>query len=292
MRRSIIWLRGQTLMVRALDPDSGRFSGDTLPVPGAEEVSSSNFYAGFSAANDGTILFSTGSDQYRLTWFSRDGKLLGAVGPPDRYFDLRIAPDATRVATLVTDESGGRDISIIDFARGIPTRITSGDVALVPVWSPDGRRISYSVVNGTIVYERNASGAGPRESLLESHYVVIVNDYSPDGRLLYEDLTGGYGNLWLIPRNRAATGERKAVPYLRASANLSNAQFSPDGKWIAYTSDESGQPQIYVQSYPANDEAKKQVSSDGGNFARWRSDGKELFYCAPDSKLMAVSVRA
>jgi Tol biopolymer transport system component len=287
----LVWLRGRALMARALDPDSGRFSGDILPVPGAEEVSLSNFYAGFSTANDGTILFSTGSELYRLTWFSRDGKPLAAVGPPDRFFDLRIAPDATRVAALVNNDSGGRDISIIDFARGIPTRLTSGDVALVPVWSPDSRRISYSVANGTVVYERNANGAGPRETLVESHYVIVVDDYSPDGRLLYEDLTGGYGNLWLIPRNRA-TGERKVVPYLRATANLSNAQFSPDGKWIAYTSDESGQPQIYVESYPANDEKKRQVSSDGGNFARWRRDGRELFYYAPDGVLMAVSVRA
>jgi hypothetical protein len=289
----LVWLRGRALMARALDPDSGRFSGDTLPVPGAEDVSLSNFYAGFSAANDGTILFSTGNEMYRLTWFSRDGKPLAAVGPPDRFFDLRIAPDATRVAASVTDDSGGRGISIIDFARGIPTRLTSGDVALVPVWSRDSRRISYSVVNGTVVYERNANGAGPRETLFESHYVVIIDDYSPDGRLLlYEDLTGGYGNLWLIPLSRPAMGERKAVPYLRATANLSNAQFSPDGKWIAYTSDESGQPQIYVQSYPANDEKKRQVSGDGGNFARWRGDGRELFYYAPDGRLMAVSVRA
>ena len=88
------------------------------------------------------------------------------------------------------------------------------------------------------------------------------------------------------------SGGRKPVPYLKTSSNQTNGRFSPDGKWIAYTSDESGHPQVYVQSYPASDDAKWQVSADGGNFAKWRRDGKELFYLAPDGRLRASSVRA
>jgi dipeptidyl aminopeptidase/acylaminoacyl peptidase len=138
--------------------------------------------------------------------------------------------------------------------------------------------------------ERSATGSGQPATILASANVVYADDWSPDGRyLLYEESIDGRSNLWLSSR-AGQPGDGKPISYLKTSSSETNGQFSPDGKWIAYTSDESGHEQVYVQSFPASDQ-KWQVSESGGNFARWRRDGKELFYRAPDGRLMVASVR-
>ena len=161
------------------------------------------------------------------------------------------------------------------------------------VWSPDGQRIAYYAFPPVALLERAANGAGQQETILQAPQGVYVGDWSPDGHtLLYEEVgSDNRTNLWLFPRAASASDQRKPAPYLKAPSNQSNAQFSPDGKWISYTSDESGHQEIFVQSFPQGD-AKWQVSNSGGNYARWRRDGKELFYRALDGKLMAVPVRA
>jgi eukaryotic-like serine/threonine-protein kinase len=162
------------------------------------------------------------------------------------------------------------------------------------IWTPDGRRIIYYPLYGHDVFERNASGAGEQETILHGSRVVFADDLSPDGRLLlYEQTTDdNHTNLWVVPRTGSIGGGRQSNPYLQLASNQINAQFSPDGKWVGYTSDESGRQQVYVQSFPASDEAKWQVSIRGGDFARWRRDGKELFYRAPDGNLMVTPVRS
>ena len=166
--------------------------------------------------------------------------------------------------------------------------------------SPDNRTIVYYGLNQTSVLERNSSGAAPEETLITTSHSVYADDLSPDNRyLLFEQQEDdGSTDLWLLP-HLSSSADRKPVLYLKGSGGsgssfdrggLMNAQFSPDGKWIAYTSVESGQQEVYVQSYPRT-EIRVQVSNTGGNFARWRKDGKELFYCALDGRLMVASAR-
>ena len=288
----LVWSRQLSLVARPFDPLTAQFTGDLVRVPGGESASfiSGNYYTGLSVANNGDLMFASGSDQYRLTWFNREGNRIGTLAQPDRWASLRMAPDATRVAATVSDASGQRDVAVIDFARGLQARVTSGGTALNAIWSPDSRRLVYYSINSNQIYERSATGSGQAEKILEASSTVYADDLSPDGRvLLYEETSNGHLNLWLLPRTGGEAA--KPSPYLATTSNQTNAQFSSDGKWISYTSDESGQEQVYVQSFPAS-EQKWQVSDTGGNFARWRPDAKELFYRAPDGKLMAAPVRA
>jgi Tol biopolymer transport system component len=287
-----LWLR-QGIVAQPFDASTARFTGEAVQVPGAEAVFfiSAVAFGAVSASSDGTILFAGGNERYRLSWLNREGKSIASVGQGARWGSLRISPDGARVAASLLDSSGQRDIYVIDFARGVQTRVTSGNTGIMPIWSPDSLRIVYYAGNSTSISERSATATGQPETILELSHSLYSNDWSPDGRyLLYEDGGEGRVNLWLLPRT-GVQGQRKPIPYLKTSSNQNNGQFSPDSKWIAYTSDESGHEEVYVQGFPAT-EQKWQVSNGGGNYARWRRDGKELFYRAGDGKLMAVSVRA
>lgn len=160
------------------------------------------------------------------------------------------------------------------------------------LWSPDGRKMVYYRLFATSIFQRDAGGAGSPETLLESSRPVYPDDFSPDGHtLLYEqDGDDGSRGFWLVPYPPTGAADRKPVFYMSSPAGGAslNAQFSPDWKWVAYSSGESGQQEIYVHSFPKPD-ARVQVSNNGGNFVRWR--GKELFYRAPDGRLMAATVR-
>ncbi|SPE36110.1 Serine/threonine protein kinase (fragment) [Candidatus Sulfopaludibacter sp. SbA6] len=287
----LLWVRANTLMAQPFDPDRAQLFGEAVPVPGAEVVGSLGYanYPPFSVSGEGKVLVSSESDHYQLTWFSREGKVLSTVGQPDRFTAVRISPVGNRAAVALVDSSGNRDIWQLEFARGVQSRITVSGRGFVAVWSPDGQRLAYHLANGPSLFERNANGAGQEETVLQSKYAVYINDWSPDGRyLMYTETSpDSQYDLWLLP----TTGDRKPVPFLKTSFNESHGQFSPDGQWIAYTSDESGQTEIFVQSRAAG-QFKGQVSNGGGGFPRWRRDGKELFYRALNGNLMATSVRA
>jgi Tol biopolymer transport system component len=200
---------------------------------------------------------------------------------------LRLSPDGKSVAVAVTASSGLSDIWRMELARDAVSRLTFDGHGYTMVWSPDGNRIEYGAVAPNL-YETSASGVGPGNMILQAPHDVFVCDWSPDGRyLLYQEQSPDtLGDLWLLP----ASGDRKPIPYLKTPFQEANAQFSPDGKWVVYTSNESGRDEVYVQSFPAGG-AKFPVSTNGGDLARWRPDQKELFYRALDGKLMAVPVR-
>jgi Tol biopolymer transport system component len=286
----LYWVRQASLMAQPFDVQHERLLGDPVSVPGANSISLMPGYgrSSVSVSDNGIILFGTGSDRYQLTWFDRAGKPLATVSQPDRYGSLRISPDGRTIAAVLEDSSGNPDISLLDLTRGIPSRLTFGGAFGTGVWSPDGQRVAYHILYGTKLFVRSAAGAGKEELVLQSQSAIYANDWSPDGRyLVYSQLNSeGRTELWLLPID----GNRQPVPFLKTAFNTLQAQVSPDGKWISYTSDESGRYEIYVQSFPIGG-ARWRVSNGGGNLARWRKDGRELFYRAPDGELMVASVR-
>jgi Tol biopolymer transport system component len=163
----------------------------------------------------------------------------------------------------------------------------------VPIWSADGRTVAFATLRngGLDIYQRLANSGASDEPLLRlnGQPIVFPSDWSADGRFLayYRTDPKTQLDVWTLP----LFGDRKPIPFLREEFNESQPQFSPNGKWIAYVSDESGVQQIYVQSYPTLT-GKWQISTDGGTQPRWRRDGKELFYLGPDRKLMAVVVKS
>jgi len=213
---------------------------------------------------------------------------LGTVGQPDRYLSIRISPDGQGVAASRAGAGGGMgDVWRIDFTRGAPNRLTFDGNGYRTVWSPDSRRIFYSSNGG--MFETEANGTGQGHVAIQPQHPAFSSDWSPDGRyLMYSEASPEtQGDLWIVP----TAGDRKPVPYLKTPFNEIDGQFSPDGNWVAYTSDESGgRNEVYVRAFPAG-AAKFPVSNNGGGLPHWRQDGKELFYRALDGRLMAASVR-
>ena len=289
----LLFVREGSLMAQPFDAQRLETTGPAVPV--AEQVPYSvTSGAPFSVSANGILGYrSGGGGESMLRWFDRGGKPLGQAAPPAIYIDFDLSPDEKQVVVGRGSNQGDLpDIWLLDLTRNTPTRFTF-DPALdwYPVWSRDGSRIAFSSQRGGSMdlYAKVASGAGADELLLKSPEPKIAADWSPDGRLLlYQALMPKTGmDFYLLP----LAGERKPMPYLETPFNERQGRFSPDGRWVAYTSDESGPWQVYVQPFPASG-AKWQISATGGADPRWRGDGKELFYLAPDRKLMAVDVKA
>jgi Tol biopolymer transport system component len=179
---------------------------------------------------------------------------------------------------------------LIDLARNVPSRFTfDPGNENNPVWSPDRSRILFSSNRSgvTNLYQRLASGTGSDEALFESAVPTAPLDWSPDGKfILYTVVSPKTDNdIWILP----LFGDQKATPYLQTEFSETQARFSADGRWVAYTSNESGSFQVYVQSFPVSG-GKWQISTNGGGQPQWRGDGKELFFLGPDRKLMVVEV--
>ena len=282
----LFWVRDGILMAQQFETTAGRLIGQPVVVADGVALGASG-QTTVSVAKDGTILYGqAGNDNRQLTWYGRDGKSLGSLGQHEPYGGLRISPDAKRVAF-----TRNGDVWQMDFARAIPTRVTF-EGGNNPVWSPDGQRIAYQKGAPPNVFIRNASGTGAEERMIDSRDTMILQDWSPDGQfLLYNVLSNdislrAQSQPWLLP----FSGDRKPFQFRSNEFREGPSQFSPDGKWIAYTSDEVGGSEVFVQSFPATS-VKWRVSTRGGAWPRWRRDGKELFYLAPDGKLMSVRVR-
>ena len=291
----ILFLRQNTLMAQPFDAKRLEFTGEAFPVadPVREEETTIRSY--FSASQNGvlTYLEGTGEADRELVWIDRSGKTVGKVPGQDAYSAPRISPDGKKVAYV--RGASGFDIWSYDLARGVKTPLTfgsgSGQSNLFPVWSPDGQRIAYTSVRGGKFgfYQRAADGSGSEEVLLEgTDYVKYLSDWSPDMNYLsYQDNHQGVASTFVLP----LSGERNPHPFLQSPFTTVRASFSPDGKWLAYCSNESGDLKAYVVPFPGPG-GKWQVSSGGGDFPRWRRDGKELFYFSLDNKMMAVEIKA
>ena len=280
--------RAGVLLAAPFNTDSLKLTGEPFVV--ADQVDR----YGFSVSENGSLVYDPNilTDNRQLTWLDRAGKPLGTVGPPGDYSRPQLSPDGKRVAVARQDpQTQNRDIYVIDLARGVSSRLTfyPGD-DLGPIWSPDGSRIAWrSGRDGAFqVYQKLASGVGPEEVLVKDNVRQHFTGWSADGRfLLYgRDDPKTRWDILLVPTE----GDRQPVPFLQTPFAEGPGSFSPNGRWIAYQSDDQGRFEVYVQPFPATGD-KWQISTNGGQFPVWRSDGKELYYVSPDQKLMAVEVK-
>jgi dipeptidyl aminopeptidase/acylaminoacyl peptidase len=239
----------------------------------------------------------------RLVWVDRRGQPLGEVDAPAGYMTPVLSPDEHRLAIRAPDPNGtAGDIWTIDIARGVTTRVTVDPADEgTPLWSPDGARLVFGSGRGgntavpNAIYQRASNGTGADELLFaaKASEVVAPLTWSDDGSfMLFGRASIATFRTKIAIWKLELTGERTVTPLLEAPFVFGNAQLSPGGKWLAYTSNESGASQIVLQSFPDLSRDKRQVSTNGGYEPRWRSDGRELFYLAPDGAFMALDVPA
>jgi Tol biopolymer transport system component len=286
----LLYSREGTLLAQRLDTRSMQLVGEAFPL-GAAVAVGGGVRRDFSVSAEGTLAYTIGTPERRLIWVDRSGRPVGTAGEPGYYVHVELSPDDARAALERLDSPGGiSDVWVFDFSRGTSSRFTfDPGFDFNPVWSPDGGRIAFASnrAGAYHLYQR-ASAGGPEERLLESSAVLYATQWSPDGRfIVYEAFDPKTrGDLWVLP----VTGDRKPMVFAATEFSEVQGQLSPDGRWMAYRSNESGREEIYVQPFPPTG-GKWQVSNGGGQ-PRWRRDGRELYYVAPDSSLMAVSIAA
>ena len=299
--RNLFYIHDRALVAQPLQLSPPRLLGD--PVVAADHVSATTVpgVAGFTVSPGGTFAYLSASEPAttQLTWVSRNGNKLSEVGGPASDVSLALSEDGKEA--FVGRVVGGSENPIageaptniwrINLANAGRTRITFGDRNRDenPVLSPDGVHILFASHRGgdAVVYEKEISG-GSEQQLLPATENPHPIAWSPDGKYALFHVFGINGRMGLA--FTALGGDDKLIPFADAPSNQTQGQFSPDGRWVAYVSDESGRQEIYVTSFPPS-EGKWQVSDQGGSQPRWRGDGKELFYLAPEGVLMAVAVK-
>jgi serine/threonine protein kinase len=290
---ALLFGRQKTLFAQIFDLSTKELHG--APVPIAEQIAGDpNVFSSALTAANGVIAFRSGAVGLRqLVWFDRSGKEIGELGSPDSggLAVPELSPDEKRVAVYRSVDEN-TDIWTTDIGRGVPNRFTSDPSAdIYPAWSPDGHWIAFGSTRRKGVYElyrKLSSNAGEEELLQESSQNQVPVDWSADGRfLLYRetDLKNGY-DLWALPMS----GDKKPIPIANTSFDEREGQFSPDVRWVAYTSNLSGSFEVYVQPF-GRPGGRQAISTGGGIQPRWRHDGKELFYIAADNTLMSVPIK-
>ena len=283
----LLFVRDRTLVAQPFDVKALKMSGE--PVPLAEHVGTDAVgLARFSVSRDGTLVYRTGESGNRIVWLDRTGREAEGIGDPGEYANPAFSPGGDRLAFDLNDpRSGRRDIWVRDLKRGVSSRFTFGPGnSRAPLWSPDGRTIVYT--RDQDLFEKPADGQGEEKPLLKSDEFKVACDWTRDGRtIVFLTLSKETGwDIWQLPMS----GDRKPLPLLNTKFNELLPVLSPDGQFLAYVSNESGRAEVYVQSFPGPG-GKWQLSTSGGTEPHWRADGRELYYRAPDQKVMAVEIR-
>ena len=288
----LLFVRGGTLLAQRFDPKKRKLEGEPTAIGEQIVESGLNHKFEFSASATGVLSTAAETGTPSSTWFDRQGKRLQAVGEAGRHDGIELSPDGERVLFCLDDPDGRPgNLWVLDLSRGTTSRLTSETASqFCPAWSPDGRLVFFSSMrNGQgDLYGRPSGPAGAEQMLLQSPDQKCPMSSSPDGRfLLFGNLSPKTkDDLWILP----LSGERKPIPLLQTAFREVAGQFSPDGKWVAYASDESGRSEIYVQSF-SDPSSRSQVSAGGGHRPRWRADGRELFYFG-GGELVSVEVAA
>jgi serine/threonine protein kinase/Tol biopolymer transport system component len=285
----LLFIRAGTLLAQPFDADELMLSGEPFPVAQNVGFNNTNARAAFSASETGLLSYRENDtvNSSQLRWVDRAGGMIALVGEPARQSGVALSWDGKRAAVnMVTSSTEGADIWIYDVDRGIPTRLTTaiGDDRFT-AWSPDGSRVVFSwfQVGRMELFQVASTGTGAPELLFGQSISGVANSWSPDGQHLLYSTNVGASDLWVAP----LSGKPRAVveePFAQRWG-----RFSPDGRWIAYQSNESGRDEIYVIAFPEPGD-KVRVSRDGGSLPRWRGDGRELFYHTPSNAIMAAAV--
>jgi Tol biopolymer transport system component len=293
----LVYVQGGTLMAVPFDSQRLAVTGAAVPMVEGVMQSTADGDAQYSFSATGSLAYVPGAAQaaqLRLVWVNRSGVEQPLAAPTHAYVNPRISPDGRRVAVGITEQE--KQVWQYDLSRETLTRLTfQGDNNLTPFWTPDGKRIVFisNKEGQRNLFWQLADGSGGLERLIASEDLNIPGSWSPDGRLLaFSDVSGTTGyDLWVLRLGdpSAASGQvRKAELFLRTPFNEAAPQFSPDGNWLAYVSDESGRKEIYVQPYPGPG-GKWQISTEGGVEPLWNRNGRELFYRS-GKKMMAVEI--
>jgi len=285
----LLYRRDNALVAQRFDPRTYALSGEPRTISDGVQYFPQTDLALFGVAGNKTLVVQTGKGaaKSQFVWFDRSGKQLGAVGQPGFLADPSLSPDGRRVAFQQVDSDGRHvDIWIRDLANDAIARLTFGPgLDELPIWSSDAKRIAYAANHNLTygLYQKSADGSGSEQEMAKSTGAFRQGfwDWSRDGHYL---LVWKSGELWYLSHS-----DLQLKPLFQGNWIVRNAQFSPDAKWIAYSSNETGNWEIYVSPFPAVN-SKWQVSRGSGEEPRWRRDGKELFYLSAERKMMAVSV--
>ncbi len=292
----LLYVNQSALVAVPFDASSLKVTGE--PVTIAEQIADigDNHDFDFSVSENGALAYQSGSFISQFTWFDRTGKKLETAGEPLGIANISLAPDDGSVAASVLDANGREgDVWIYNFKRSSSARLTfdpGGDGT--PLWSPDGTRIVFGTTRrgtGAVdLYEKSASATGDEKLLYQSEAAKFATGWSRDSKyILFENWSPqSKGAIWLLD----LTGTPKAEPLVKSSAfDVVQPVFSPDGKFISYTSNESGRNEIYVQRFPLTSD-KWTISSTGGSESTWRKDSKELFFLSEENKLMSAEINS
>ncbi|HXM51442.1 MAG TPA: protein kinase, partial [Pyrinomonadaceae bacterium] len=280
----LVFVRNDALVAQAFDAARIAFSGEPIPIITGQKNAGT---LRFSVSDNGVLIWQGQWERdYQLVWFDRDGKETGTVDAPMKVNigeDLSISPDGKRLAV-----KRNQNLWVVELEKGTALRITS-TFSQMPVWSPDGSRIAFSEGTSGLTV-RAANGSGDAEGLLPGANFPAA--WSPDGRFIIFVRRGVKTrmDIYALP----LFGDRKEYLISNSPFNEQTPAFSPDGRWLAYTSDETGNYEIYVQSFSADGKLgadKQRVSTNGGTYPVWRRDGSELFFVAPDGQMMSSAVK-
>jgi serine/threonine protein kinase len=291
----LLFVREGSLMVQSFDAASGRALGEQVPIVEGVPTDPNN-YSQVTVSGTGVLVYRRRPNVpiVQMVWHDRAGKLLGVIGAAGGVFEPAISPDEKSIVFRRQVVASQADLWLRDLTRGADQRFTTNaSFNWAPFWSPKGDSIAFASTRGRGIYnlyQKSASGTGQEELLFANDNSKRPSQWSRDGRfVVYAELDPKTKwDIWVLPMEG---GERKPVPFLHSEFNELHGQLSPDSHWMAYTSDESGQREVYVRPFPGG-EFQRQISLAGGEQPRWRGDGGELFYVAEDGKMMTVAVRA
>jgi len=289
----LLFVRGNAIMAQPFDESRMAPLGDAIPIVPRVQLIPNRPYGAASMSATGVLAYVPENDRpvHQLAWFDRSGRRTDVAGDLAVLSNIELSPDGTRVALAIVDPGRRtRDIWVQDLERGVRTRFTfdPGEERSA-IWSPDSTRIVYNAQRKGVerdLFSKMSNGSSAETTVLADGLSKDPMDISPDGRyLLYRMSAKTRNDIWIQPLD----GSGKPSAFVASETDENYGRFSPDGKWVAYSGDESGQAQVYVVPFPGPG-GKWQVSAAGGSFPRWRGDGRELFYLAPDGTLMSVAV--
>jgi serine/threonine protein kinase/Tol biopolymer transport system component len=287
----LIYVNQGTLFAVRFDMDRLELRGTPVPVMPDVSYSASFGYAQYSLANNGTLVYRSarGAGLFTLQWLDKAGKMLPVLPDPGAYGRPRFSPDGHRIALELYDSSGS-NIWAYDVQRDVMTPLTFGGGSnQFPVWTPDGHHIVFTGPGG--MFWTRADGAGKPQPLTESKNPQLPWSFTPDGkRMAFQEIRPeSSSELWVVPVEEDGMGLRVGKPeaLLKSQFNARYPTFSPDGRWLAYASDQSGRLEVYVSAYPDRG-GKWQVSSNGGVVPEWSHNGRELFFRTEDNRIMVA----